>query len=547
MFRCQAVNQLERQDLEHKSGPLEIGRGPKREAARLIVQDPYVSKDHVRLSELPNGKVRVENLSSKQPIWTSATTNIAPMSLQEVIIPCRLTIGDTILDIEPAMNDSIDRDNLHTIAQTRAHAPSGSERVIRLNASPTPELLMQWFESVVALQRAEPGSTEFLELPARTLVDTLDMDRGLVLLRKGEGWKVVARAIRNDSIPGREFSTSILALVATEKRTFFQGATALSSAQSLAGLQSVVASPLFDGDDQVIGALYGARMKTARSRDLSELDAQMVQLLSSAISVGLARAQKESESQGLRIAKEAAEQADRTKSQFLANMSHELRTPLNAIIGYSELLKEIAGDDGHDDYIPDLEKIHTSAKHLLALINDILDLSKIEAGRIELFPEDFAVCALVDEVAAMVRPLVQKKANKLDVQCDPATGTMHTDITRLRQCLFNLLSNGAKFSENGTIALHVQGRTEQGRDWLQFRVADTGIGMTPEQLAKLFQPFTQADASTTRKYGGTGLGLVITRRFCQMMGGDVTVESTPGKGSAFTIHLPRMLEKTTMT
>jgi signal transduction histidine kinase/CheY-like chemotaxis protein len=240
----------------------------------------------------------------------------------------------------------------------------------------------------------------------------------------------------------------------------------------------------------------------------------------------------------LTVAMEAAEQANRTKSAFLANMSHELRTPLNAIIGYSEMLQEEAQDNGNEEAVPDLRKIHGAGKHLLALINDILDLSKIEAGKMELFLETFEVRALVDEVRATIHPLIEKNGNVLEVDCPEGVDGMHADVTRVRQVLFNLLSNASKFTEGGAIRLEVRREEEPDGAWLVFRVIDTGIGMTPEQLGKLFQAFTQADASTSRKYGGTGLGLVICRRFAQMMGGDVTVQSTYGIGSTFTVRLP---------
>jgi PAS domain S-box-containing protein len=237
-------------------------------------------------------------------------------------------------------------------------------------------------------------------------------------------------------------------------------------------------------------------------------------------------------------AKEAAEGANRAKSTFLANMSHELRTPLNAIIGYSEMLAEDARDAGHEEFVADLEKIRKAGNHLLGLINSVLDLSKIEAGKMELYLEKFDVAATLRDVMTTIQPLVQQKANRLVLEAPDELGTMHADITKLRQTLFNLLSNATKFTESGTITLRVSRTVDAGADWIIFSVADTGIGMTPEQLQSLFQAFQQADASTTRKYGGTGLGLAITRNFCQMMGGDVSVASTQGVGTTFTIRLP---------
>ena len=237
-------------------------------------------------------------------------------------------------------------------------------------------------------------------------------------------------------------------------------------------------------------------------------------------------------------AKENAEAANRTKSLFLANMSHELRTPLNAILGYSEMLQEEADDQGIENFVPDLQKIHGAGKHLLSLINDILDLSKIEAGKTELYLETFSVPDLIAEVVGTIRPLVEANANTLTVRCDPNFGVMHADMTKMRQSLFNLLSNAAKFTKEGAISLEVSRETTDDIEWIKFRVSDTGIGITSEQLLKLFQTFTQADTSTTRKFGGSGLGLALTRRFCQLMGGDVQVNSVPGVSSTFTIQVP---------
>jgi signal transduction histidine kinase/DNA-binding response OmpR family regulator len=240
----------------------------------------------------------------------------------------------------------------------------------------------------------------------------------------------------------------------------------------------------------------------------------------------------------LAMARDEALEATRAKSVFLANMSHELRTPLNAILGYSEMLQEEAGDLGQEEFIPDLQKIHGAGKHLLALINDILDLSKIEAGRMDLFLEAFDIAPMIRDVVTTVKPLVEKNANTLAVHHASDLGAMRADLTKVRQALFNLLSNACKFTTQGTITLEVVRDTVDGAAWLTFRVIDTGIGMTPEQMGRLFQAFSQADSTTTRQYGGTGLGLVITQHFCHMMGGDITVESALGQGSTFTIRLP---------
>ena len=235
-------------------------------------------------------------------------------------------------------------------------------------------------------------------------------------------------------------------------------------------------------------------------------------------------------------------EASQHKSQFLANMSHELRTPLNAIIGVSEMLREDA-EALKQDTEP-LDRVLGAGRHLLALINDILDLSKIEAGRMELHLETFALAPLIDGRGQDHRADggEERQPGRRHCDCPADLGTMHADQMRLRQALLNLMSNANKFTEQGTITIAAHQGQENGRDWITLAVADTGIGMTPEQMGKLFQEFSQASSATASKYGGTGLGLAISRRFCQMMGGDITVESEPGRGSTFTIRLPRIVE-----
>jgi signal transduction histidine kinase len=304
--------------------------------------------------------------------------------------------------------------------------------------------------------------------------------------------------------------------------TAVEGAYEGGLRQSLlrAGVRAALAIPLLL-KDQVVGSLVLSR-KAPGAYPPDTVDLLSTFASQSALAL-----------QNARLFQQLKE-ASAHKSQFLANMSHELRTPLNAIIGYSEMLREEAQETGASSMLVDLERINSSGKHLLGLINAVLDLAKIEAGKMDVYLEDLPVAALVSEVCAVAGPLVDKNRNRLVVAGDGGTGLVRADRMKLRQSLLNLLSNAAKFTEAGTISLGVL----RSDGWIRFTVTDTGIGMTPEQMGRLFQEFTQADPSTSRNYGGTGLGLALTRRFCQMMGGDVRVHSEPGRGTTFTISLP---------
>jgi signal transduction histidine kinase len=296
-----------------------------------------------------------------------------------------------------------------------------------------------------------------------------------------------------------------------------------------AGLRARLVVPLV-GTGRVVGALV------IRRRQPGKFPKSTIELLQtfaaqSVLAIQNARLFTEIEDKSRQL-----EVASQHKSQFLANMSHELRTPLNAIIGVSEMLREDAEALKQD--VEPLDRVLGAGRHLLALINDILDLSKIEAGRMELNLDTFALPPLIDGVVKTIEPLAAKNGNQVAVHCDDTIGMMHADQMRLRQALLNLMSNANKFTEKGTVTIAARQGQENGRDWITLSVADSGIGMTAEQMGKLFQEFSQASSKTAIKYGGTGLGLVISRKFCQMMGGDITVASEPGKGSVFTVRLP---------
>lgn len=303
-----------------------------------------------------------------------------------------------------------------------------------------------------------------------------------------------------------------------------------------------------------IGDSYGPHEKMYRHRDGYEVPVRSASLIvANAEQVYVWSYVEDITKQKLTVmelqqTKQKAEEANLAKSQFLANMSHELRTPMNAIIGYSEMLEEEAKELEQESLLPDVHSIHAAAKHLLGLINDILDISKIEAGKMDLYLETFDLSAMVENVVVTIQPLIENKANHLNILCEETLGEVHSDLTKTRQILLNLLSNASKFTEQGTITLEVKRSIVQEGDWITFIVSDEGIGMTPEQQANLFQSFSQADASTSRKYGGTGLGLAISKHFAHMLGGTIEVESEFGKGSRFIVQIPaRITSKKTST
>ena len=356
--------------------------------------------------------------------------------------------------------------------------------------------------------------------------------------------------------------------VVSRTQHWLLGALVLSSIAGIVGFVSVSAiirnlGLLRETAQQMASGDLTARSPVVSNDAIGVLSSTlntMAQQISSLLSgLEVRQRQLEERSTELEVAKNAAEAANRAKSSFLANMTHELRTPLNAIIGYSELLQEEALELGEEEFVMDLASINMAGKQLLNIISDILDISKIEAGKMTLFLENVEVLNLIEQVVTTVQPMLGKNGNTLIVNCDRNIGTIYADSSKLRQALLNLVSNAAKFTDRGKITINVW--KEQGEVWpldnseelsaacsrcqmpsIVFQVTDTGIGMTEDQVSRLFGAFAQADDSTTRRYGGTGLGLTISRKFCQMMGGDITLESKFDSGSTFTIGLPVVVE-----
>jgi signal transduction histidine kinase len=386
-----------------------------------------------------------------------------------------------------------------------------------------------------------------LDALVQSAITLCEADMAAIHKQEGQGYQVIATqgfpedysAFIAKNLPFEAAEGSVLGrtvkqrhpiqvedVLADSNYTFLEG-------QKRAGYRTVLGVPLIR-EGVPLGVMILMR-KTAKPFTAKQIELATTFADQAVIAIENVRLFDEIQDKSRQLA-----EASQHKSQFLANMSHELRTPLNAIIGVSEMLREDAEALKQD--VEPLDRVLGAARHLLALINDILDLSKIEAGRMELQLEDFALAPLIDGVVKTIEPLAAKNGNQLAVRCDGAIGSLHADQMRLRQALLNLMSNANKFTERGTITVDVRHGQENGHDWVTIAVSDTGIGMTPEQMGKLFQEFSQASSTTASKYGGTGLGLVISKRFCQMMGGDITVESEPGRGSTFTIGVPRIVE-----
>ena len=297
-------------------------------------------------------------------------------------------------------------------------------------------------------------------------------------------------------------------------------------------VRSVLACPL-EIEGQSIGVVSFGRLEQKMQLNREEIDRIQRYVTPLATVIRNARLFDES-----RAARAEAIHSSNAKSQFLANMSHELRTPLNAIIGYCEMMIEDVEDEGHEQYLGDLNKIHSSGLFLLELIGSVLDLTKIEAGKLDVSRSEFNVDQLIDDVVKASQPLMHKSNNELIVSDHEALGYMRSDKTKVRQILLNLLSNSAKFTERGLVQLRVSRNISNGEDWFTFSITDNGIGMSPEQVEHAFEAFTQADESSSRKYGGTGLGLTISREFCELLGGEIKIKSEEGNGSVFTVKLP---------
>ncbi|MCK6683653.1 MAG: ATP-binding protein [Thermoanaerobaculia bacterium] len=523
--------------------------------ANILLEDVRCSRIHARINR-EDETVTVEDLNSRFGTFLNGqrVVEISPVRPGDQIV-----IGDTTVILKFAPEDEGDD---ATVSQSQSGAIDhsltlySSQRLLQIpitSESIDPVQRGQFFELLFEVFKEllyDRPQQELFNLILEKLFQVLHADRGVILIKDYTGSFVQAASRFAAGVQPSQFHLSRTLLDSVTRQR--KGALFVSSGSDepgqeyvslrIQGISSCLAAPLFVEDD-VMGLVYlDVRL---RRKEYTLEDLRLVTALANIAAIRI-RSARLSEAAAQRDAAEkamaAAEEANRVKSQFLASMSHELRTPLNAIIGYTEMLKEDAESQTLVQFLPDLDKIHQAAKHLLGLINDILDLSKIEAGKMALVLETFDIHPMLREVLSTVSPLVEKNNSRLELECPPGIGTMHADVTRLRQVLFNLLGNAGKFTQNGTVRLRCRREGIGAAETLVFEVHDTGIGMSREHLARLFQPFSQADAGTSRKYGGTGLGLVISRKLCQMMGGDISVTSEVGKGSQFRVELPSRVQ-----
>jgi signal transduction histidine kinase/CheY-like chemotaxis protein len=543
------------------TGALEVGRQRDGEAepytlvpasdetpARLIIarrEEKQCPRRHLELQPLPNGAVRVTNHSRAPVAPADVQRSIPAGGTAELFPPFRFDLESRCLTaLAPGSSDSSDEHRLggldcQTLVPGRLSELRGMLKPLpTLDASQLDELI-GWLQTTIGVLQTTVGSAEFLDRAVEALVQIVGLSSGRVLIFQDGNWTTVASYGAGENENWRP-SLLVLQRVFDEKRTFWQNVhQANRNSTGQKALLIVVASPLLDGSGNVIGALYGERRIDSVPLSAADykLEAILVELLACGVSTGLARQEQQQAALRSIRARNVAEAANRAKSQFLANMNHELRTPLNSIILYTENLM-----DDHEDktaLVADLHVILEAGRHLHSLINDVLDHAKLEADKVKLDPTAFNVSEVLHDVLHTVQPLAAKKGNRLQEDMGDKLGSMMADITRVKQCLLNLLSNACKFTSNGTISLQARRSATDGREWLTFRVTDTGIGITPEQQSTLFEPFVQADASITRKHGGTGLGLSISRRLSRLMGGDLVLEhSQPEVSTTFALRLP---------